>query len=285
MKIKITRKNLIKEELTKTKIASPECRQRLAGQLYDEEDSLGRKLNPDEKRNIINNFRFDVTNQCTWYPFEPLITTNDEFRHAYKALMSNIGRTGDEAEIRRGQTHLDELVNIVKSANAPAAMESGYMSDMLKLLKGIAKKYKEDYLDYYDFDIEDKSDDAPSTASDNRAMVGTSGIKEAITKKETIMKITRKKLQEIIEEELRIVLESRAPSDDPEDQPRMSRDLKTDPVTEEEVRDMSLEQVEKLISQNRCDRNGRDLEKVGGNLERSCILLKSKAYALNPGRS
>ena len=65
--MKITRKKLqkiIREELIKTKIADQGCRNRLAGQLYDKEDSLGRRLNPDERRNI-NSIRFDITNQCT----------------------------------------------------------------------------------------------------------------------------------------------------------------------------------------------------------------------------
>lgn len=169
MKIKINKKisrNLIKEKITKTKIASQACRERLAGQLYDKEDSLGRRLNPDERRNIINNFRFDITNQCTWYHFEPLITQNKSFKDEYEVLMSNIGKTGDETEALKVKASLDKLIGIVKKFKRftayPGPVEPGYMSDMLELLKGITKKYEDDYLRNYNFNIKEPDDIKPS---------------------------------------------------------------------------------------------------------------------------
>ena len=164
--MKITKKiltNLIKEELIKTKIADQGCRNRLAGQLYDKEDSLGRRLNPDERRNIINNFRFDITNQCTWHAFQHLITQNKNFKDEYEALIRNFGKTGGETEALKVKASLDKMMGIVKKFKRftayPGPVEPGYASDMLEILKGIAKKYEYDHLRHYNFNVEDEDED------------------------------------------------------------------------------------------------------------------------------
>ena len=97
------------------------------------------------------------------------------------------------------------------------------------------------------------------------------------------MKITKKILEKIIREEIKAVIESRLPSYKPEDQPMMSRDLSTDPVTEEEIANMSYEQVEDLIQANNCDAGGRASK--DRNLGTSCRLLTRRAFKENPARS
>ena len=208
--MKITKKiltNLIKEELIKTKIADQGCRNRLAGQLYDKEDSLGRRLNPDERRNIINNFRFDITNQCTWHAFEPLITTNDEFKYVYDVLMKNFNKAGDEAAMNSVKASLDSLIDIVKTSSRPMGTELEYMPDMLEILKGIAKKYEDDHLRHYNFNVEDE--EAPEKIKSN-SIPGEPLVqkqKQPDLQEALLMKISEKSLINIIEEEIQQFLQ------------------------------------------------------------------------------
>ena len=221
--MKITKKiltNLIKEELIKTKIADQACRERLKGQLLDKEDSLRRRLNPDERRNIINNFRFDITNQCTWHAFQPLITQNKNFKDEYEALIRNFGKTGDETEVHKVKASLDKMMGIVKKFKRftayPGPVEPGYASDMLEILKGIAKKHEDDHGRHYNFNVEDEDEEAPEKIKSN-SIPGEPLVqkqKQPDLQEALLMKISEKSLINIIEEEIQQFLQEQNEQDE-----------------------------------------------------------------------
>lgn len=186
MKIsKKTLQKIIKEEAAGLLAEDPQsCRQQLANRLADEEEKKRRALGAEESQAIIDDFWYTATSICAWEPFKKIFNLNPELKKLQKEFETFNTRSGLESDYEKAYARLVAMANLLK--DKPTAQQR---------LQKIAKKYKFDYLRYYN--LQDKPGEVPGPPSvANAAQRNKTKLPEGNS-----MKMSRSKLQTIIEEE------------------------------------------------------------------------------------
>jgi len=186
MKIsKKTLQKIIKEEAEALLLEGrPGCRQQLANKLADEEELKDRELGAKESRAIIDDFWYSAINNCAWEPLQKIIDADSDLKRLQKDFFHLNARSGLEADYRSAYARLVDMAKLLKGK-----------PDAQQRLQKIAKKYKFDYLRYYD--LQDKPAEVPEPpAVANAAQRNNTKLPEGNS-----MKMSRSKLQTIIEEE------------------------------------------------------------------------------------